>query len=159
MAISPWKRGMEVSNFVTFPYSTLTFRKSKKLGWYQGVGIIRSPRTQATSRRPALLGFISIQGKNYFWNLHFYVLRWTFFDCSLWNFSDLYPAPCCQKKTSGIWWMITNRATLINIMPDHYEKFWFDMDPCTNLDWRSLEEAYWYWCHCPMASDGNGLLR
>ena len=54
------KRGSEVQNFVTFPNSLLTFRKSKKkfLVFHSVfLGDLEAPiRTQATSRRPAQLG-------------------------------------------------------------------------------------------------------
>ena len=59
------KRGLEVQNFVTFPNSLWTFRKSKKiflvfhsvLRWSRRCGLIQPPpRSQATSRSPAPLG-------------------------------------------------------------------------------------------------------
>ena len=63
------KRGLEVQNFVTFPNSLWTFRKSKKnflvfhsvLRWSRRCGLIQPPpRSQATSRSPALLGLVCL---------------------------------------------------------------------------------------------------
>ena len=58
------KRGLEVQNFLTFPNSLWTFRKSKIFFWFitvfwgdlEGAGWFSPPHSEATSRSPALLG-------------------------------------------------------------------------------------------------------
>ena len=59
------RKGLEVQNFVTFPNSLWTFRKSNKfflvfhsvLGWSRRCGLIQPPpHTPTTYRSPAILG-------------------------------------------------------------------------------------------------------
>ena len=63
-SISPWKRGLEVPNFVTFPNSLWTFRKAKQiflvfhsvLGWSRRCGLIQPPLHSSNIQEPPLLG-------------------------------------------------------------------------------------------------------
>ena len=47
-SISPWKRVLEVPNFVTFPNSLWTFRKSKKFGFSQWFEVIEKVRADSS---------------------------------------------------------------------------------------------------------------